>query len=242
MKIPRKNPVSTLGFFSSIAFLLGAVLIFSLELYKGSGVVESITFNVVTQLIVSLLFFISSRSSRLYFIQPLLFLALTPINLLSAHDSFYGLGFFMMAVLLLFKVGFFTRRRTLKLIGLLIYLYGWELYASLRSGWERGLSLTPVFFVTAFLLFLYILYREQIIVYLKEPKPILDLREKGLSGTERAYITALAKGMSPKEIAAEHKVSDSTVRNTLARAYKKLGVKDKSELTALTARHTVKGD
>jgi len=56
------------------------------------------------------------------------------------------------------------------------------------------------------------------------------------------YIQALDQGISPKEIAAEHKISDSTVRNTLARAYKKLGVKDKSELTSLTAKHMIKID
>jgi len=239
----KKNPVREIGLFTSIVFLSGAVLMFILFLLRGWGFRTSISDPyVLIQLGAALVFFISSRSDKLYFIQPIIFLVIAPINFLDSHDSFYGLGFFVIAVLLLFKIGFFQRRRILKMVGLLVYLYGWELFATLRSGRSRGLSLTPVFFVTVFLAYLYILYREKIIVYLKEPKPVLDLKAKGLSETERIYIQALDKGESPKEIAAEHNVSASTVRNTLARAYKKLGVKDKSELTSLTAKHTLKSE
>lgn len=197
---------------------------------------------VFIQIGAAFLFFISSLSRKLYFIQPVIFLIIAPINFLDSHESFYGLGFFVVAVLLLFKIGFFDRHRVAKLVSLLVYLYGWELFAAFRSGRERGLSLTPVFFVTAFLVYLYILYREQIVVYLKEPKPVLDLKAKGLSATECVYILALDRGKTPKEIAVEYNVSDSTVRNTLSRAYKKLGVKDKVELTSLTAKHTLKAE
>jgi DNA-binding CsgD family transcriptional regulator len=233
-------PVSTLGLFSAITFLIGAILIFVLNLSRGDSPKEAFSFSVVSQLVWVVLFFASSRSKNLYFIQPVIYLVLAPINFLDAHDSFYGLGFFVIAVLLLFKIGFFERHRVLKLVGLLVYLYGWELFAALKEGRDRGRSFTPVFFVTVFLVYLYILYREQIIVYLKEPKPTLDLKAKGLSDAECEYIIALDKGKSIKEIATENKIAESTIRNTLARSYKKLGVKDKSELSSLTAKHTLK--
>lgn len=240
IRSPRPDPVATLGIFSALVFLAGSALIFVIHLYRGQSPAVAFSLNVSSQLVVALIFFVSSHSKRLYFLQPIIFLVLAPIDILNSHDSIYGLGFFVMATLLLFKIGFFRRRRIVKLAGLLAYLYGWELFAALRSGRDRGLSLTPVFYVTAFLTYLYILYREQIVGYLKEPKPVLDLRARGLSQAACSYIIALDKGKSIKEIATEHDISDSTIRNTLSRAYRKLGVKGKSELLALTARHTLK--
>lgn len=54
----------------------------------------------------------------------------------------------------------------------------------------------------------------------------LSLDAAALSGRERAFAEALLAGRSVKETAYEWGVSESTVRNTLARAYKKLGVRD----------------
>lgn len=207
---------------------------------RGRGFLNTLTHPFIwSQLIIALLLYISSRIPKVYFLQPVIFLAIAPINFLDAHDSFYGLGFFVMAILLLFKIGFFEKGRIPKIVGLFIYLYGWELFAAIRAGRYTGLSLTPVFFVTVFLIFLYILYKDQIIVYLKQPKPLLDLKAKGLADAEAAYILALSKGLNVKEIAGQFKVSDSTVRNTLARAYKKLGVQDKAELSTFLADYTL---
>lgn len=54
--------------------------------------------------------------------------------------------------------------------------------------------------------------------------PSLDAA--ALSERERAFAGALLAARSVKETAYEYGVSESTVRNTLARAYKKLGVTD----------------
>ncbi|HOX14191.1 MAG TPA: helix-turn-helix transcriptional regulator [Spirochaetia bacterium] len=234
------NPLARIGRFTALVFVAGSLLMFVVWMSRGWGFVKTITHPYIgIQLLVALLFYISSRSPKLYIIQPILLLIQAPINFLDSHDSFYGLGFFVMAVLLLFKIGFFERGRIPKVIGLLVYLYGWELFAAIRAGRHTGLSLTPVFFVTVFLIFLYILYKEQVIVYLKQPKPLLDLQAKGLADTEAAYILALAKGLNVKEIAGKFEVSESTVRNTLARAYKKLGVQDKAELSTFLAEYTL---
>ncbi|HSV55629.1 MAG TPA: LuxR C-terminal-related transcriptional regulator [Magnetospirillaceae bacterium] len=230
-----------IGSFTAAAFLAGTVLMFVLYLFRGMTAVQAATHPYTIVLtVVALLFWASTLSRQLFFLQPFIFLIIAPVNFLESQDSFYGLGFFVLAVLLFFKLGFLDRYRVPKLVGLLVYLYGWELFAAVVSGRDVEVTIPPVFFVTVFLAFLYILYNEQIIVYLKEPKPILDLRSKGLAASEISYILAMNKGMSPKEIAAEFEVSDSTVRNTLARSYRKLGVKDKAELSSLLARHTVK--
>ncbi|MDP3179785.1 MAG: LuxR C-terminal-related transcriptional regulator, partial [Spirochaetaceae bacterium] len=94
-----------------------------------------------------------------------------------------------------------------------------------------------VFFITVFLAFLYLAFNERVVVYLKETKPRLSLTDKGLSQAERTYIRALTVGQSLKEIAAAANISESTVRNTLSRAYKKLEVEDKTELAKMMERH-----
>jgi DNA-binding CsgD family transcriptional regulator len=52
------------------------------------------------------------------------------------------------------------------------------------------------------------------------------LRTAGLSETELRYAAAALEGLSYARIAAEAGVAESTVRNTLAKAYKKCGVGD----------------
>jgi DNA-binding CsgD family transcriptional regulator len=55
-------------------------------------------------------------------------------------------------------------------------------------------------------------------------QPVLSLSGQGLSRVEAAYVRSILQGHSVKETAHEAGVSDSTVRNTLARVYRKLGV------------------
>ncbi len=234
------NPLERIGKFTALVFVGGGMLMIWVWMMRGWGFVKTMTHPYIgLQFLLAFLFYISARSRKLYMIQPIIFLLIAPINFLDSHDSFYGLGFFVMAVLLLFKIGFFDRHRIVKIVSLGVYLYGWELFAAIRSGRHKELSLTPIFFVTAFLLYLYILYKDQIVVYLKQPKPLLDLKAKGLADTEAAYILALARGLNVKEIAGKFEVSESTVRNTLARAYKKLGVQDKAELSTFLADYTL---
>ena len=152
-----------------MVFVAGAVLWIPIYLYRGMGLSKSFLHPyVLVQLAAAAIFYVSTLSKPLNYLQPLVFLTIAPINFLDSHESFYGLGFFVMAVLLLFKIGFFERGRIPKILGLLVYLYGWELFAAFKSGRNREYSLSPVFFVTVFLIYLYILYKEKIIVYLKQ--------------------------------------------------------------------------
>jgi DNA-binding CsgD family transcriptional regulator len=172
--------------------------------------------------------------------QPIVFLLLAPIPLIQLAESLYGLGFYVMGILLLFRLGFFERHRLPKLICSIVYLYLWEVVSALRTGRDLIGAFEPVFFVTVFLLMLYFAFSEKLMVYLKEPKAKLSLREKTLSEAERAYVMALLKdGKNYKEIAFDFEVSESTVRNTLARAYKKLGVSDHAGLASLGNKYEI---
>jgi DNA-binding CsgD family transcriptional regulator len=77
------------------------------------------------------------------------------------------------------------------------------------------------------------------LLYLKEPKVKLSLDAKGLAEAERLYISSVIAGKSVKEVAFEFAVSESTVRNTLSRAYKKLGVTSKSGLATLAEKYEI---
>jgi len=78
--------------------------------------------------------------------------------------------------------------------------------------------------------------RSREVVFVKEDRERLSLSEKGLSATEIAYAMALIGGTSVKGIAFKHEVSESTVRNSLARIYVKLGVSSMAAFMSLASR------
>lgn len=93
--------------------------------------------------------------------------------------------------------------------------------------------------MASFLLFLYLAYEEKLMVYLKEPKPRLSLAAKGFTPLEAAYIFAIIEGKSAKEIAYDMKVTESTARNNISRAFHKLGLTDRHEFTILSLKNEI---
>jgi DNA-binding CsgD family transcriptional regulator len=75
--------------------------------------------------------------------------------------------------------------------------------------------------------------------YIREPKAKLSLGALGLSDAEQLNILNAIGGKSVKTTAAEFGVSESTVRNTLARAYKKLKVAGKTGLATLAEKYDI---
>lgn len=240
----QDHPLKRTGIFFSISFLIGNGLnIFAFSMMgQGSSFLQAVTHPTVVSLYVfTALLILSTVKKRFSFIQPLLFLGIAPFPLIQTPLSVYGLGIFISGVILLYKGGYLERRRAVKLALLIVYLYAILFFAALGKSPYSTYALGPLFFTTAFLAFLYLVFKEQVVVYLKEKKPILSLAEKGLSEAEAAYVRAAAKGLSPKEMAAEFGVTESTIRNTMSRAYKKLGVADKAGLAALLASHELEG-
>jgi len=81
--------------------------------------------------------------------------------------------------------------------------------------------------------------RSRKVIMVEREKPKLLLSEKGLSATEIAYSTALLSGRSVKEIAFEYDVSESTVRNSLSRAYAKIEVPSMAAFLSLASKYEV---
>lgn len=187
----------------------------------------------------AVLFLVSAYVERLRWLQPVLFLAMAPLAIINDSRNIYGLGFFIVGVLLLERAGFFLKRRAPKVALVGAYLLAVEIAAAFLSKASPLTALAPTFFIAAFALFLWFLYKDRLVIHLAEPKAKLSLTEKGLSNAERAYVFEMARGKQQKEIAIDFEVAESTVRNTLARAYHKLGVEDKAGLAVLAEKFEI---
>lgn len=154
-------------------------------------------------------------------------------------ESFYGLGFYVLGMAMLFRLGFFEEKRILKLIGCLLYLIASEAFCIFSSKSKPSDMISVVFFLVVFLVFFYLIFQDKLMVFLSEPKQKLSLADKGLSDTESDYILEVVKGKSVKDTAFEAGVSESTVRNLLARGYAKLGVTNRAGLSALAEKFKI---
>jgi DNA-binding CsgD family transcriptional regulator len=67
----------------------------------------------------------------------------------------------------------------------------------------------------------------------------LKLDEFKLSEREREFVLECLSGKAMKEIAIDHGLSGSTVRNIFSSAYRKLGISGLKELVALGARYKI---
>jgi len=236
-----KRHLKATGLFFGFVFLAGGMIrAVQITIVEKTSLLSSVVDPLTLMTLgLSILMFGSGFSPILCWIQPLVLFAMTPLPFMTSHESFYGLGFFVMGVILLFRLGFFQRYRLPRLILCLAYLYGCELFAVVRNGKDLTYALTPIFVITVFLVFLYLTFQEKLAVYLRVPKPSFSLKGHGLSAAEGRYVKEIATGKNTKEIAAEHGVSESTVRNSLSRAYRKLGFEDRTAIAALAERYDI---
>jgi DNA-binding CsgD family transcriptional regulator len=77
------------------------------------------------------------------------------------------------------------------------------------------------------------------VIFVKTARERISLSEKGITSAGVAYAMALLAGKSVKEIAFEHDVTESTVRNSLARVYVKLGVSSMPTFMSLASRYDI---
>ncbi|HWR12771.1 MAG TPA: helix-turn-helix transcriptional regulator [Rectinemataceae bacterium] len=185
------------------------------------------------------LFTISALREPLYWLQPIILLVITPILMTDLTYSMYSLGSFIAAEILLYRLGFFEYKKLAKFFVSIAYFYICEILTGLAAGSSAVDILAPIAYMTAFLVFLIIVYGNQWIVYLNAPKPILSLSAQKVTKKEAEYLKALLDGRSIKEIAIDGGVKESTVRNTLARVYRKFDVQDKSTLMAKCENYSI---
>lgn len=229
------------GLLLSAIFLVGIAL----QIAKGFivrdvGLLETLSHPYV--FILFLMVFLSLLSAykpKLAWIQPCLFLLGTAIGVLTGPESYYGLGFFVISMLLLFRLGFFEKRKAIKFSVALFYLFSLEVGSLLKQGQGVFQALVPVFYILSMLLMLYLAYEEKLMVYLKEPKPVVSLAARGLSPLEAGYVFALIAGKTSKEMAVEFDVTESTARNNISRCFHKLGMEDRHSFTIFTTQNEI---
>ncbi len=202
--------------------------------------IQSLLPMIVAMALLASLFLFSTLKPRLAWIQPVLLLAMTPLPMIYAETPIFSLGVFIAAEILLYRLGFFERYKLPKFILTILYFFLCQTFRGFRTGESVATILVYLLFLWLFLAFLLIVYGERWILYLREPRPQLFLSSLGLSEKETLYLKALLEDKSMKEIAIDHNVKESTVRNTLARVYRKFEVTDKSELKAKCARFSLK--
>lgn len=232
------NGIRKTGYVLSGVFCLSAIFnIIYLFAVPDRKAIASLYFLISALL--ALLLFLSARFERLVWIQPAVYGAATIMAVMEDYQGFYGLGFFAFLVLFLFRLGFFQNKKALKLFLTIAIFYVLEIFSATKAGKPILAAFFPVFFMSIFLFFLYFSYEEKLMVYLKEPKPKLSLAARGFTPLEAAYIFAIIEGKSAKEIAYDMKVTESTARNNISRAFHKLGLSDRHEFTILSLKNEI---
>ncbi|HET7839804.1 MAG TPA: hypothetical protein VFL04_08585, partial [Rectinemataceae bacterium] len=155
---------------------------------------------------------------------PIGFLALTPIVSWESGNAFFGLGFSVVATILLARSGFFFRSPGLRAALLGAALTAAQLATAIGS--RRPLATAAVCLASGgvFCLFLRGVIQGGILASLTFMKEVVFLRDRGLSFREHDFVLARVAGKHPKVIAAENHVAVSTVRSTLSTATRKLGL------------------
>lgn len=234
------NKLRTSGIIFAAIFFAGFLLNIVFKLQRGCSFVELFATPTQLSLLASVgVFLLSAFIEPLRYMQPALFLVTCPIPIVQEPEGLYGLGFFIMGVLLLERAGFFLRNRAPRLLAVLLYLLTVEIVAVVVSKRPLQYAVSPTFFIVAFGVFLWFLYKDRITVILREPRQPLSLNERGLSQAEKSFVMATLGGKSQKEIASDFELKESTIRNTLVRAYKKLGIEDRVGLAILGERYDI---
>jgi DNA-binding CsgD family transcriptional regulator len=234
------NKLRLTGILFAGIFLAGYAVNLFFNLTRGDALVKAFFHPFQIMLIASsALFVVSAFVEPLRWIQPTVFIVSSPLAIIDDAQNIYGLGFFIMGVLLLERAGFFQRRRGIKTAVALLYLLIIEIVAVTVSKRPLADAVSPTFYIFSFGLFLWFLYKDRLVLILKEPKQKISLTGKGLSPAEVSYVLESVRGKTTKEIAVDFELSESTIRNTLFRAYKKLGIEDKSGLAVFAERFEI---
>ena len=190
-------------------------------------------------LVFSLLFAISSLSIALRPLQILVFSLMVPIQAWRDPRGLSALGFGMVAVVLLLRNGFFLRRPWIKALGGGTFF---ALLIVLPAFWVLGkplLMIPAMAEAFAVVAVSFALAKGRILAAFSPKKGVLSLGACGLSWRESAFAHALMRGEQVKAVARRSALTESTVRNTLSSAYKKLGVSGILELRELAVKYQV---
>jgi len=230
----------TLGYLFSGAFIVGLCIDLVLGLAHGHTWMELLLdADLAVALGAALLFSMGAFVPKLRYFQPYILVVASTFLIFLKPESFYGLGSILLGALLLERAGFFDCNKALKVSGLLAYAVIAELAGFFVHRDFSMHSIMTAYFRCCLGLFIFLLYKDKPAVFSEKLKPVLALSDMRLTSTEKLFVLQLLGGKSQKLLAYDLQVSESTVRNTLSRAYKKLGVDDRVGLALLGERFEI---
>ena len=142
----------------------------------------------------------------------------------------YSFAAFIIAIIELYRIGYFKRSGFFKIaIIFIFYLLSIALVGMALNVFIIEIILTIVFVVLFFLYLMPVFQGKWQIMVVRQREKI-RYSDLNLTDRETDFLKACLSGESFKEIAAEHRVSESTVRNTFAHIYHKFNVSDRADL------------
>jgi DNA-binding CsgD family transcriptional regulator len=224
--------LTTLGFASSEYSESGAVFQFFAD--EGPDIpVLSI------YLLFAALFLISAIFVSIGDIQAGLFFFLSALQSSQTATRHFGLGFSVVAAIILLRRGWFFHMPVLK-TSITLAIGVLALVGPLLASGEGVRALPSVLIWTGvFVVIVVGLARSRYFSALAPKKRVLKLSDFHLTNREKIIVKMRIAGKSAKEIARENDVAPSTVRNVLSLSYHKLGINGGEDLMAMGERYTV---
>ncbi len=177
----------------------------------------------------------SIKFSSLQSSQALGLLAMTPIVSWQTGNAFYGLGFAVLASMLLQRMGFFFRGARPKAIALSAALTAAQLASAMTAQKPALAAVSALASGAVYYLFAAAIVKGRVLSWLAVKMEVVDLAMLGLSRREREFVLERVGGKSIKQIAIERSLCQSTVRTVMSCAYEKLGLCGADELAAWAA-------
>jgi len=175
-------------------------------------------------------FLMATIIPSLAWLGPILLLIFLPFHLSSHIASMYSMCAFLIAVVELYRIGFFKRAGLFKIATLFVYYASSIILVGIALSMFFVEIIMPLIFI--FLSFLYLLpiFQGKWQINFIRPRQKVRYRDLNLSDRETDFLKRCLDGDTFKEIAVHHHVSESTVRNTFAHIYHKFGVTDRTGL------------
>jgi DNA-binding CsgD family transcriptional regulator len=241
MNTHNRGPQRVLGFISSLT-MLGFASSASLE--PGGADLIFIEESAVVPLayvyvLFAALFLATALIVSFGAVQVGLLFLLSAVQATRAGARLFGLGFAIVAAIILLRRGWFCRKPMAKAalvagIGCIAFL-GPQL-----ASWKGIRAFVPSLIGSSvFVIVVLGLARGRVLSAFAPKKRILRLVDFKLTRRERMVVKMRFAGKSNKEIASECRIAVSTVRNVLSSVYLKLGLEGEDELMAMGERYTV---
>jgi DNA-binding CsgD family transcriptional regulator len=172
-------------------------------------------------------------------IQAALFFALTVLQTIASQNCFFGLGFAVVAVLIVFQSCWFGQKTTKR--AFFVAAIGDVLLISPIAVLNKNpLALAPAFICAAiFTILVFSMAKMRRVSELDSHKNLLRLADYDLTRRETQVVKTILLGAKTKDFAIEHGIAESTVRNALSGAYRKLGVACREELVVMCENYRV---